>query len=1344
MTTESRVTRLLDLVGAPSSWRDLSFSDREYANWAARSRLVGGNDSNVRAVLIRSGPKSTTAVRKIARRLNIRGAIAFKTKNVGYRVLLRTDEKSRIFPLDSDAACGHMEAAFKRAEFGTTPIRAEVAIEDVVDTISLSTADFTNRGVFSNHYLVNRLLPQLEKTKLDEAEELRASLGNAEKMLSALGWERDVNSTDAGSARVIVSGEQDLDIAGRSGEVAPSYSAIAALAEHAWVLLTNGLSWRLYTDRASASTTTYFELNLGPEPGPAQLLYLAGIFGRDSYTGAKPLILRTYDGSQKYARKLEDNLADEVLRGGVLLNMVKGLLDHDMATRYTDEQLDRNKNLALTILYRILFVLYAEARDMLPVSDAQYRVISIDALRSKMEAFESNGDGGECWQSMLKLFASISKGDAEHNLPQYNGDLFAHEHQIDGAQIRNKFIVPALRGLLERDGEYVDYAILETRHLGSIYERLLEFSVHQAETDMLVREDSKGVRIVETKEHFKYKKNDLYLASKDGMVGRKTTASYYTPREIVQFLVRQGLRDMLREREKSLAADVKKYRRLPSEELRKKCIDRIMDIRILDPAMGSGHFLVEALNQITTWATGVLTGYPDHPIWDHLEQDRDAILREQASRGVRIDGQRLTAEALLKRRIMKRCIFGVDVNPLATELAKVSLWLESFAVGTPLSYIGHHVKCGDSTIGMWLDDVERRDSRLDDFGHGSGIADHIENVSASPDITVGQVRRSQSEYAAHEDKTRSRKNQQDVLTSQLLTAKKTTVKQASILARTAAERWNDAPAGIADVVRTAKKHADEYRFFHWDLEMADAFTGSRRGFDLIVGNFPWDVVIPNDDEFFQKFDHEFKSLKPNTKKQKRKGEILKRDPPTETKYDSYLKKIAGMKTFYSRIYGMQGRGNKDLWQLVMERCLDLCVADTGVISVLVPSTLLNNGGCIKMRRHMLDKSRVLSLYVFENKGIFSIDDRQRFALLTIRNGSSTDRFPAGFFLHDRASLKDNSREADKFGTVTVQDIRDSTPDQYIVPEIMGKTRLAVYGKLHKLKQTLAAGHNGWSIATSTGFNTTTNSKLLDARRSAGFGYWPVIKGECMHQFMPDFRPPPYVANKSKGLAAESRKRIYKKSAASVYGAYRLAFRNLASDTNARTTIAAIIPPNTFSMHSITFLVLSRNGTLLHEQWNGLDTYHREISHLAAILNSTTFDFIVRAKTLTNTPIHIRTTPLPDPSPHDEHIAELAAKLSVNGGPEFRQFADSMGIRNALPTPGDRIRMSAKLDALAAHAYGLDRAEYQSILDSFKFGENTNMAEMDEVDWQASRAAPMRQFFGEVRRRAMDRFLEAEP
>lgn len=1342
MTSEQRLTSLLELVGAPQSWRGFDFGEHEYAGWNASSRLVGGADSDIRTVLISSGPRDIKSVQKMAKKLGLSGVIAFKTEKAGYGMLLRTSEKSRTFQLGTEAACEHMEAVFRQTEFGTTSIKAEVAIEEIVDTASVTTGDFINRGVFSNHYLKNRLLAELERTMRDDAEALRASVGDAKNMICALGWKENANSTDAGSAYVIVSDEPDLGMARGPGEVAPSYLAVTELARHAWVILTNGRSWRLYTNKASASTTTYFEINLEPEPTPGQLLYMIGIFGRDSYTGSEPLIHKTYDGSQRYARNLEDDLAKDVLRGGTFLNIVKGLLDHDMAVRYTDEQLDHAKNLALKILYRILFVLYAEARDLLPVSDAQYRTISIDALSNKLEALESDGDGDGCWLHLLDLFAGISDGDAGHNLPQYNGDLFAHNSQIDGIQVRNRFIIPALRGLLERNSESIDYAVLDVRHLGSIYERLLEFSVNQAEDDILVREDSRGVRIVESKEHFKYKKNDLYLASKDGMVGRKTTASYYTPRQLVQFLVKRGLEDILNERETSLPSDIKRYRKHPSKEMRKRCVDRIMDIQVLDPAMGSGHFLVEALNRITAWATGILTRYPDHPVWDDIRQDRDDILHAQESQGVRIDTNLLTAEALLKRRIMKQCIFGVDVNPLATELARVSLWLDSFAIGAPLTYMGHHIKCGDSTIGMWLDDANTRDRSLDDFGDGASTADHLHNVSASPDNTVEQVRRSKDEHAAHENEIRPHKNRYDALAAHLMDPK-TKPKHAGAIARTVADRWDSKSGDIADMVKFTKKLRDRHRFFHWELEMADAFTADRNGFDLIVGNFPWDVVIPNDDEFFQKFDQKFSSLKPNTRKQKRKQEILKQNPAVKKTYAAYLEKVAQMKLFYSRMYEMQGGGNKDLWQLVMERCYDLCVPDTGVISVLVPSVLLINGGCSGMRRHMLDKNHIMSLYVYENKGIFpQVDSRYRFALLTIRAGGRTDEFPAGFFLHDVASLNYNNLEVAKFGTVTAQDIRYSTPEQYIIPELMGRTGLDIYGKLHKLKQTLVAGHNGWSIALSTGFNTTTKSRLLNDRRSAGFGYWPVIKGECVHHFMPDFRPPPYVASKTKGLAAERRKGVYGNRAETVYGMYRLAFRNQASDTNARTAIAAIIPPNTFSLHSMSFLVLSRHGKI-ELKGNELDSYHREISYLAAVLNSTTFDYLVRAKTLANTPIYIRTTPLPDQSAHDDAMINLAAKLSVNGRPEFKQFASSIGIVNILPTPKERIEMTARLDALAARAYGLDRAEYQAVLDSFEWGEDPQMMEADLVDWQASRAALMRRFFGEVRKRAIDHFVEAE-
>ena len=1338
MTSDTRVVQLLESTGITQLRRDLKIDDPKYVSWKGYSYRQ--NPTGMRVVFIKSGPKNIRAVQNMAKQTNLCGIIAFNTKTAGYGILLRTDQKNKLFQLESEAACGRLHDVFKQKEFGTSSFRMEVAIEGVVDTLPKTTTDFVNCGVFSNHYLENRLLKELETVAGDRAKALRSNLGRIGDMLYVLGWSQDISNTDSGKVCVIVSEEQDLSMAQKSGQVAPSYLAVTKLAEHAWVILTNGKSWRLYTDRVSASTTTYFEINL-EEPNHSKLLYLAGIFGKDSYSGVESLINRAFDESQRYARALEDDLASKLLRGGIFLNIVKGLLDHDMTAEYTDEHLNDTKNTALKVLYRILFALYAESRDMLPISDEQYHKISIDSLRSVLDSLESDGDGNGCWEHLLNLFSGIRDGDPAHNLPRYNGGLFEYNSYIDGVRVHNRFIVPSLRELLEQDGKSIDYAILEVRHLGSIYERLLEFSVNQAKTDILVHEDSGGgVHIVENHEHPTYKKNDLYLASKEGLVGRKSTASYYTPREIVQVLVRQGLKDMLEEREGFMNQDMKKYRRnLDDDALRKKCVDRLMDIQVLDPAMGSGHFLVEALNQITTWATGVLTRYPDHPLWDEIRQDRNKILDEQKSRNIRMDGNPLTDAILLKRRIMKRCIFGVDINPLAVELARVSLWLDSFAMGTPLTYMGHHIKCGDSTIGMWRDDSRYRDSTLDGFENEFDSARHVEKVSANPDLTIEQVHQSQNESAIYEDETRPYKNRQDVMVVQFMKTK-TTFKHAATFAQKVASGWNSKSKDIVDIVRSTKKLRDKHRFFHWKFEMMDAFTDGRDGFDLIVGNPPWAKTKPEDRDFFSRFDHEFYPLK-KQEQLKRKKTIMADDPDIKKQYNLYLEKKDEQSKFYSQMYEQQGRGDKDLWQLVLEQCFKMCVQNTGAISMLIPSTILINKGSTDMRKHLLDKNRVVSLYVFENKKeIFSIHRSQRFALLTVRNDGKTDRFPAGFYLYDVESLKDNTREADKFTTIRAKDIRSSMPEQYLIPELAGRTSWDIYLKLHKLEQTLGSGHNGWGIDSSTGLHTTNNSDLFDAKHSPSTAYWPAIKGENIHQFMPNFRVPLHVVRHSDGLEVENKKRAYAGKTRKVFGMFRLAFRNQASDTNARTAITAIIPPHTFIKNSMSFLVLSRTGRRVLDSAE-LKSYHIEISYLTGVMNSMTFDFMTRAKTLTNPFTVIPTNPLPAASRYDTEIEYLAAKLSVDGTRTFKPFADSMGIPNILLKPGERIETTARLDALVARAYGIDSAEYRTILDSFKFDEDPSMKDRETVDWKASRAKPMNQFFGEVHKLAMSRFEE---
>ena len=123
--------------------------------------------------------------------------------------------------------------------------------------------------------------------------------------------------------------------------------------------------------------------------------------------------------------------------------------------------------------------------------------------------------------------------------------------------------------------------------------------------------------------------------------------------------------------------------------------------------MGSGHFLVAAANEITSWAISLLHENPDAPLIAQVEEDRRQILEEQAKRGIVLDAEQLTDAVILKRMVMKRCVFGVDINSMAVELAKLSLWLESFTIGSPLTFLDHHMRCGDSLMGLWRDKPSR-------------------------------------------------------------------------------------------------------------------------------------------------------------------------------------------------------------------------------------------------------------------------------------------------------------------------------------------------------------------------------------------------------------------------------------------------------------------------------------------------------------------------------------------------------------------------------------------------------------------------------------------------------------
>ena len=451
--------------------------------------------------------------------------------------------------------------------------------------------------------------------------------------------------------------------------------------------------------------------------------------------------------------------------------------------------------------------------------------------------------------------------------------------------------------------------------------------------------------------------------------------------------------------------------------------------------MGSGHFLVEALNQITRWATGMMNKYPGHPLLSKIEEDRQAVIAEQQERGIEMNPESLTHDVLLKRHIMKRCIFGVDINPLAVELARVSLWLDSFAIGVPLTYLNHHIKAGDSTIGAWRKDVENaKDRRLDDWPSSTDrLGDVMSRVSRSADVTMQQVRASED---AHDEYERMMASQRDVLDVYcaaqidpgIMPKTKNMVRYVS--------RFSDTRSMDRDMRRTldaARKLRDMYRFFHWELEMMDAFTDARYGFDLIVGNPPYDKVKRNDDEFFTRYYKAFRSLNPKPKKNSKKAEMLK-NPAIRKEYDAYKQPFKQKSAFY-KTYELQGIGDKDLSKLLLERMFTM--SRGGVISVLLPSQILSNTGSAVMRAKILD-SDIRQLYVFENKKkIFPIDITYRLVLLTMRNIQGPDTFEAGFYLHYLDSLKTPAIERAKFCILSKDYIRTVSPKTLQIPEVGG-------------------------------------------------------------------------------------------------------------------------------------------------------------------------------------------------------------------------------------------------------------------------------------------------------------------
>ncbi|HEX7051991.1 MAG TPA: N-6 DNA methylase [Longimicrobiales bacterium] len=786
----------------------------------------------------------------------------------------------------------------------------------------------TNRQLFSNHFLEQRLrgeplwaaveveaervrqvLRQLhaeQRAALEGASEAQTEERWIRPVLKALGWGFEVqprssrqgttqfpdyalfpDPADATSAARLgdhrhvlkrASGileakrwGRDLDGRGVQGDRdpnrVPSTQIINYLirAEQPWGILTNGIAWRLYCRDADFADTVYFAVNLPDLLGDAELqlgeqgesIPAAEAF-RYFYLFFRPQAFRVELEGQRwldlvrarsahYARGVEEALKPRAYRAVTALcrgfAVAEGM---DGAVLAADAERSRVVlDNALTLLFRLLFLLYAESRDLLPVrTNAAYRSKSLLALRERAAQARDAGAahfrrGRDLWNDLQDLFRIVDGDPAwrDVGIPVYNGGLFdpAKHPWLEAHYVADPQMAEAL-DLLSRveDPEtgrlhFVDYGPLDVRHLGSIYEGLLEHVIRVATDDLpAIREHGQVVRDP-------VPAGELYLATDKGE--RKATGSFYTPDPIVQYIVERALGPLVEGRS----------------------VAEILELKVLDPAMGSGHFLVAATAFLARAAVRAAADDPQPVLGDFAVPDPE----------------------YLRRLVVERCIFGVDKNPRAVELAKLSLWLATVQKDKPLNFLDHHLKCGDSLLGARIRELgglsgrKSKEAALEAAGQYNAFDGAFRKKLIQALAFIDQIEHMPSEAPPDVERKENLYRQADALLGRFREAADVWVSRGfgNILAKDPEQGERDdreprrregegdnyarmldallAPQEAWDAIRAepwfrrARALASQHRFFHWEVEFGEVFydaMGRDRempGFDAVLGNPPY-------------------------------------------------------------------------------------------------------------------------------------------------------------------------------------------------------------------------------------------------------------------------------------------------------------------------------------------------------------------------------------------------------------------------------------------------------------------------------------------------------------------------
>ena len=777
---------------------------------------------------------------------------------------------------------------------------------------------------------------------------------------------------------------------------------------------------------------------------------------------------------RRWESQVAQNLS-ELVFGRVFRDLVRGLAAADAkrpaspdAAYFADV-----RQAALILLYRLLFVLYAEDRNLLPVRSKKYDDYALLTMREKIAGQIDGSDTFSAtqtrlWNDLKQLFHAIDKGDPALEVPPYNGGLFDPKNAelLDRAALPDATFAPILDALsrLDQDGQRVliNYRDLSVQQLGSIYERLLEYDV----------------AIV-----------DGAIAVVPNVFARKGSGSYYTPDELVSLIIARTVGPLLDERRAAFreAADRLAKDKRPKNQRLKDLVPldpamRILDLKICDPAMGSGHFLVALVDYLADRVLQAMTdarvavSWADadapyvSPLGEALAKIRKQIRAHALEGGWAVAENQLDDRLLVRRMILKRCVYGVDRNPMAVELAKVALWLHTFTVGAPLSFLDHHLRCGNSLFGELVrpveDEIQKRGALflLHPLRRAKESAASMAQIERLTDADLAEVKSSASTFAEVEASTAplasflSFVHALRWLDRKDATSKKAVdafyaasygdpiqIAQGLVAPQAPREKQQDSFLELAkpeqtkllkapvasggEIFRTfvqilagARALAAEERFLHWQVAFPGVWdqwesTEPGGGFDAVIGNPPWDRMKLQEVEWFAARRPQIALAQRAADRKKMIAALEKSDDPLWHDY----RRAATRAEAAARVARANGQfpllsgGDTNLYSLFVERGLALLKSD-GIMGLLTPSGIASDKGASAFFRSVSTSGRLGALLEFENRrphdASFFPDVDSRFKFLALVAGAKTRTFASaqcGFYLSSAADLGDPER-----------------------------------------------------------------------------------------------------------------------------------------------------------------------------------------------------------------------------------------------------------------------------------------------------------------------------------------------